>query len=101
MNPHATAEQIVNESHYLERMAKHGVPEQLREGLMRYLVHRIPTGSFLLAVLTNDLSEAVARGDEASLAGLVNIVRFLVNDVTYMAWGSPVVVRAWLEGVGR
>jgi len=96
-NPHATAEQIVNESHYLERMAKHGVPEALREGLVRYLVHRVPPGHFLNAVLTNDLTGAVNRGDAESLGGLVNVVHFLVNEVTYMAWGSPITVRVWLE----
>lgn len=98
---HAIAEQIANESHYLERMAVRDVPEHLRGGLMRYLVHRIPPGHFLIAVLSNDLRGAIDRGDETSLMGLANIIRFLVNDVTYTAWGSEVVVRAWVEGGRR
>ena len=95
-NPHAEAEQIVNEVHYAACLEKHGVPEHLREGLIRYLVRHIPTGHFLTAVLSNDLTEAVSRGDEVSIDGLPAIVRFLRNDVPWLAWGSQTIVKAWL-----
>jgi hypothetical protein len=95
-NPHAEAERIVNEAHYLDRLAKYNVPVHLREGLVRYLVHRIPPGHFLRAVLENDLAGAVSRGDEPSLAGLLRLVRFLHNEVTFMAHGSALIVREWL-----
>jgi hypothetical protein len=68
-------------------------------GLVRYLVHRIPPGDFLLAVLSNDLMEAVSRGDDASVAGLRSLVRFLHNDTPWSAHGSLAIVRAWVEGV--
>lgn len=96
-NPHADAERIVNEAHYLERMERHGVPEHLREGLMLYLVHHIQPGHFLVAVLQNDLEGAFGRGDENSIAGLPAIMRFLVNDAPGVSYGGPTSVRCWLE----
>ena len=100
INPHAAAENIVNEVAYSERLQRAGVPEQLHEGLVRYLVHHIPPGHFLTAVLENDLAGAVARGDETCLAGLPAIVRFLYNHAPGMAWGGPLTVRAWLASRG-
>lgn len=95
-NPHQTAENIVNEVAYLERLKKAGVPEHLREGLVRYLVHRIKPGHFLTAVLENDLHEATGRGDIESLAGLLAIGVFLENYAPRDAWGSPKHVDRWL-----
>jgi hypothetical protein len=72
------------------------VPEHLRGGLLRYLHEHIPTGGFLSSVLSNDLVGAVARGDPASLAGLVPLVLFLCNHAPAAAFGSPERVQAWL-----
>lgn len=96
MSAHSTAENIVNEVEYLQRLEKADVPEHLREGLVRYLVHRIQPGHFLTAVLENNLLQAVARGDDVSLAGLPNLMRFLVNAAPGDASGSPETVREWL-----
>lgn len=86
-----------NEIIYLERLRKAGVPEQLHEGLVRYLVHRVPPGSFLLAVLTNDLTRAIARGNDVCLAGLPALVRFLYHDAPAHCWGTPARVAKWLR----
>jgi len=75
----------------------HGVPEGLREGLIRYIVDHIPTGSFLLAVLTNDLKEACGRADEENKYRLFDLVYFLHNFAPSACWGSKDQVRAWLE----
>ena len=93
---HSVAENIVNEVEYLQRMARAGVPEHLREGLVRYLVHRIQPGRFLTAVLENNLTMAIARGDDISCAGLPALIRFLVNGAPGEASGSRRTVCAWL-----
>ena len=51
----------------LANMEIHGIPEGMRDGLLLYLEHGFFPGSFLMAVLSNDLKEAVARGDEDNL----------------------------------
>lgn len=96
-NPHDEAGWIINEARRLEeRLIKAGVPEHLRSGLVCYLLHHIPPGHFLTAVLENDLMEAMGRADELSLVGLFSLVSFLYNDAPSGAWGSPAKVRAWL-----
>lgn len=81
---------------YQDALTKSGVPEHLHGGLCRYLDHRIQPGSFLVAVLSNDLKEAMARADEKSRAGLFALVSFLYNDAPANCWGSPDAVQAWL-----
>jgi hypothetical protein len=75
------------------------VPEHLRGGLTRYLEQHIRTGSFLAAVLRNDLADAVGLG-QVSMAGLSALVRFLVYFAPPQAWGSPERVHAWLAPGG-
>lgn len=72
------------------------VPEHLRDGLSNYLEHRLPPGGFLMAVLSNDLREAMGRADETSRAGLFDLVCYLYNCAPANAWGSPDRVKAWL-----
>lgn len=79
-------------------LAAAGVPEHLHDGIVNYLVHRIPPGHFLGAVVSNDLVEAIGRADENSLRGLRAIVAFFYNDAPSTSWGSPVKVSAWLRG---
>lgn len=56
------------------------VPRHLRDGLVRYIVDGIRPGSFLCAVLANDLLSAVSLGDPESLAGLKPLMLFIVNE---------------------
>lgn len=90
------AEKTEAEARYLGLMAQTGVPEHLRDGLVLYLVHQIQPGSFMLAVLSNDLKEAFSRADETSRAGMFELVKFLYNHAPFSAWGSPDRVQDWL-----
>lgn len=83
-------------SRYQQRMAECEVPMHLREGLLRYLLHHIQPGHFLVAVLENDLLEAVNRADVESMRGLVPLVRFLYMHAPRNVWGSAERVTMWL-----
>ena len=65
-------------------------------GIVRYVDLRCPTGSFLRAVLVNDLKEAVFAADEENLAALPAIVYYCYNEIPSDCWGSPKKVAAWL-----
>ena len=82
---------------WITRMDDANVPAHLRAGLARYLVGHLHTGSFLHAVLTNNLRGAVFAADDDSLVGLLPIMRFLYNDAPADSWGSPDAVNRWLE----
>lgn len=64
------------------------VPEHLREGLARYVIHGIHPGSFLCAVIDNNLHGAIRYGDDDSLAGIKAIITFLWNSTPAACFGS-------------
>jgi hypothetical protein len=73
-------------------------PNDLGDSFKRYIELRIPTGSFLRAVLENDLKEACGRADIYNQRILFEIVYWLYNEAPPDCWGSPEKVKAWLKG---
>jgi hypothetical protein len=73
------------------------IPPAVWEGLQMYLSSGVPTGGFLKAVITNNLTEAIGRADEYSLAALPVIVQYLYNEAPYGSWGSPERYTRWIE----
>lgn len=82
--------------HLRARLIENGVPESLHEGLTEYLAARRPVGSFLTAVLENNLTQAVLRADPMNALSLYQIVLFLANYAPSTAWGTPRKVGDWL-----
>ena len=72
------------------------IPENLKVSLDRYANSHIQVGSFLTAVLCNDLAEAFAKADPASILALHDILGYCYNELPGDCWGSPEKVRAWL-----
>ena len=62
----------------------------------RYITHGIPPGSFLLAVIDNNLQEAIARADDENLRNLPAFVAFFYKETPLSCWGSPDIRRAWM-----
>lgn len=75
----------------------YGIPEHMHDGTIGYVMHGIPPGDFLYAVITNNLKEAVAYGDEQNLSALVNWVRFFYNATPSQCWGSEEKMNEWME----
>lgn len=71
------------------------LPEHLRAGVKRYIEHRIIPGSFLVAVITNDLRKAVFAADSESLESLPDIVRWFHNEAPGRCWGSAESMAKW------
>lgn len=72
------------------------IADHLIEAMSNYVAYRYHPGSFLLAVLRNDLKGCVDYGDDECLKTLPDIVRLLVNEVPVQCWGSIDKVEAWL-----
>ena len=73
------------------------IPEHMRDAVRRYVEAHEPVGDFLTSVLSNDLSGAFLRADDANAAALGDYVRFLTWFAPSPCWGSPARVKAWLE----
>lgn len=76
------------------------LPEHMIGAVKRYVLNRIPPGSFLSAVICNDLREAVGRADDENARSLSNWVRFFYNYTPSGCWGSPDNFRRWLSNEG-
>lgn len=76
------------------------VPESLHDGLLRYILAGVPTGSFLYAVLANDLADACNRADADNRSRLFSLVLFLVHYAPADCWGTEAKVNAWIRQRG-
>jgi FPC/CPF motif-containing protein YcgG len=97
---------IINEVTFNEPLPKFQVPdayttyisEEFRASLKRYFNDHVETGSFLKAVLCNDLEEAVKRAtNDQTWDCLPHLVRMLYQEAPRNAYGSPEKVQDWLE----
>jgi len=73
------------------------IPTELKESLDRYVTHRIPTGDFLHAVLTNNLMEAFGRADDNNRYLLFDICSYVYNEMPASCHGNEEKVNAWLN----
>jgi hypothetical protein len=76
------------------------IPNYMRGAVERYVMDGVPPGSFLTAVLTNDLKEAFARADDDNARAMHGWVRFLYNYTPATCHGSPEKVAAWIDRGG-
>ncbi len=72
------------------------LPPHLQAGMRRYIEQGIETGSFLRAVLENDLEQAFGRADFFGIVHMELIVSFL-RALPPEAWGSSAKVQAWID----
>lgn len=62
--------------------------ETIKYSLKLYVEHKVPTGSFLEAVLSNDLFDAVGRADSANIKQIDEIVKYIFNELPSNCWGN-------------
>ena len=72
------------------------IPERMKSAIDRYVADHTPTGGFLEAVLSNDLTGALGMADEENRAMLFNIVSYCYNEIPGDCWGTPAKVHEWL-----
>jgi len=71
------------------------VPAHILEALDRYAQTGGHLGSFLEAVITNDLFRAVGHADPDSMQVLKKIVTYVCCQMPLGCRGSKVIVKAW------
>lgn len=86
------------DAEWMEILSKYGIPDHMHYSIILYVDKRIEPGSFLCAVLSNNLARAVACADDINIHCLPNYVRFLTNEVPAKCWGNYLAVQDWLAG---
>ena len=72
------------------------LPEHMQGAMERYMQYGIEPGSFLTAVLCNDLMGAVGRADSINRARLNDYATWLYNNAPRMSFGSLEKVERWI-----
>jgi hypothetical protein len=75
----------------------HKIPQHIKDSLLRYLQFGYSPGSFLMAVLTNNLGEAIGNADKHSMEKLKLIWLFTVNAMPGVAVGNRKIVDEWMS----
>ena len=73
------------------------IPERMIGGIRRYVMFGISPGSFLRAVMENDLMAAVATADDENSKLLRVYARFAYNELPTGAHGRRSKVTEWCE----
>ena len=69
--------------------------QDIKDGIERYVEFGVPTGSFLQAVLENDLMEAMGRADDDNRNDIFEICSYIYNETPSACHGSPEKVKQW------
>jgi len=72
------------------------MPELTYKGLSRYVTHHVSPGSFLRAVLSNDLLSSFLIADDYNAIAMYDIVKFCYLELPHSCWGSQGVVDKWI-----
>ncbi len=71
------------------------LPYHMRDAMSRYVLDGHPVGSFLRAVLSNDLETAFMHADDTNRLCMIDFVTFLHDYAPDECRGSVERVRAW------
>lgn len=71
------------------------IPTHMHGALKRWINEGIWPGSFLTAVLQNDLKEAFGRADSVNTEAMPNWMCFLYNYAPSQCWGSVEKTEQW------
>ena len=76
------------------------LPAHMREGMKLWVERGISPGSFLMAVLRNDLMGALGKADSINADHLKDYGMFLYNEVPTGCFGSAEKCEAWANRGG-
>lgn len=73
------------------------VPAAIKDSLRRYIRDGIKPGTFLTAVLTNNLYDAILRADPTSLENMKEILLYVFEHCPMESFGSEEKLNKWVE----
>lgn len=77
------------------------IPDRMQGAIHRYINNGIRPGSFLEAVICNDLFTAVGKADEENLENLPAYAAYFYNEAPSACWGSKEKMEAWIKLIRR
>lgn len=81
----------------LLNFSSYDIPEHTQQEFEDYIVYGLPPGSFMYAVVSNNLLGAVSHADHWNKQCIVDIVQWLAARAPSACWGSREKVEIWLK----
>lgn len=75
----------------------YGVPNHTKDSIENYLLHGLPPGSFLEAVICGELFQAVNCADPENEKQLAEIARWFLHKAPWQALGSVSRMKDWIH----
>jgi len=72
------------------------IPRSTKDAIDNYVKHGLEPGSFVKAVLANDLKAAFGCADAVNTVCMRAIIMYVINSIPADCQGSPEKVEAWL-----
>lgn len=76
------------------------LPPHMQDGARLYVERGIEPGSFMRAVLENDLYGAASRADSINKEMLFEWVQWMYAEAPGACWGDRVLVDTWIDSGG-
>lgn len=83
-----------------ESLEQFGIPAYMHGGIIRYLLHGIPPGHFMMSVITNDLRGAFQHADDTNVELIGYYVKWFYNCAPSECWGSEKKAQEWIKHHG-
>lgn len=87
----------MSEDEQIYRCNGYYIPPRMMDAIRRYIDHGVLPGEFLIAVISNDLREAVGRADDENRKNLMAFVGYFYNEAPSTCWGSKEIMLKYAE----
>jgi len=91
---------VAYKNRFIKGIDKYDIPPMTREALIAYVLTGRPVGSFLQAVLSNNLFGAVSQADQNNQEHLIELVRAIYNNAPMDCCGSEEKIEKWRKHRG-
>ena len=81
-------------------MFKHGIPDYMHGAIIRYYENGIEPGSFLTALINNDLKETFGRADDVNRDCIRSYIMWFYNEAPGGSWGYEDAANKWIASFG-
>ena len=78
-----------------DSLAVAGIPANTHDGVVRYLLHGVRPGSFLLALFANDFVACCLRADDKNNGALRDWAVWIINHAPASCHGSHLAIDRW------
>ena len=72
------------------------IRDQMMDSIRNYIDRKIPAGSFLSAVICNDLVSAVSNADDENIKNIPAFASYFYQYAPTSCWGSLEKMKIWL-----